>query len=327
MNMTYDFAIKFYECQPLEVKLIDTPLAQRYLALLYRNYCVEPPVVRDQGAFDQQRLQELANQCRKIFGWNWVHQDYTDLAVTTRMHKDIEQYLAQGYNRVAPGHDELLHELHICLHSVQYNSERTTMQLEWFNDDQFPIQPGELDFVHDNTLGAILLQNAYVGHPPMWLFQQNDHINVWQTCRFHDIVKPGIVIQMQGSTEILPQEFEQADLYLNWWRTVAQDFVNYHGEKKLLDNAGKPVIGYVINREYLYSLLTKSRFELEYIEFTERARSIASNCILPPRLPLTRQDYNNLAGPDWPCYDNWLETQELPEFVRAEILDMIGVHV
>ena len=132
---------------------------------------------------------------------------------------------------------------------------------------------------------------------------------------------------MQGSTEILPQEFEQADLYLNWWRTVAQDFVNYHGEKKLLDNAGKPVIGYVINREYLYSLLTKSRFELEYIEFTEQARSIASNCILPPRLPLTRQDYNNLAGPDWPCYDNWLETQELPEFVRAEILDMIGVHV
>ena len=87
------------------------------------------------------------------------------------------------------------------------------------------------------------------------------------------------------------------------------------------------MIGYVINREYLYSLLTKSRFELEYIEFTEQARLIASTCILPPRLPLTRQDYNNLAGPDWPCYDTWLETQELPEFVRAEILDMIGVQV
>ena len=327
MIMTYDFTIKFRDCDPLEVKLINTALAQRYLALMYRNYMIEKPVLRDQGRFNQQRLRELANQCKQVFGWDWVHQDYTDLAVTTRMHKDLEKYLAQGYNRVSPGHDELLHELHICLHSVQYNSERTTIQLEWFNDDQFAITPGELDFVHDNTLGAILLQNAYVGHPPMWLFQQNDHLNVWQTCRFHDVVKPGLVIQMQGSTEIQIEEFTQADIYLDWWRTAAPDFVEYHGEQKLLDNSGKPVIGYVTNREYLSSLRTRTEFELEYIEFDTQALAHAQHSSLPTRLPLARQDYDNLAGPDWPSYDQWLETKQLPEFVKQEILDMIGVQV
>ena len=327
MCMTYHFAIKFQDCDELFVELLPTALAHRYLALMHRNYQISLPVLRDQGAFDLKRMRELANQCKKIFGWDWVHADYTDLAITTRMHKDIEQYLSQGYSRIAPGHDELLHELHICLHSLQYNSQRTTIQLEWFNDDQFPINPGELDLVHDSTLGAILLQNAYVGHPPLWLFQQNDHTAVWQTCRFHDIVKPGIVIQMQGSTDIVQETFELADQYINWWRSHAPDFVAYHGEQKILENAGKPLIGYVTNREYLQSLLGQREFVLEYIRFSAEAELIVATTKLPGCSPITRQDYNNVAGPDWPTYDQYLETNALPDFVRQEILDMTGIQI
>ena len=129
--MNYDFAIKFHDSAPLYVKFNDSQLSRDYMALFYRNYQKQLPMLRDQGAYDIDKMRELASQAQHILGWSWSHDDYNDYAVTTKMHKDLERYLSQGFSNVPREHDSLLHELHICLHSAQLQHQRTTVQLEW----------------------------------------------------------------------------------------------------------------------------------------------------------------------------------------------------
>jgi hypothetical protein len=321
----YDFVVKFQDSAELYIKFNDSELTRDYVALFFRNYKKQPPILRDQGAYDIARMRELASQARDILGWNWTEADYSDYAVTTRMHKDLEIYLSKGFTDIPLRHDSLLHELHICLHSAQLQNQRTTIQLEWFNDDGFDLKKYDFQFIHDDTLGAVSLQNPYVGHPPDWIWKQNDHTAVWQTCKFHDFVRPGLVISMQGHLQRTIAEFNRVD-YLNWWRQMAPNFLAYHGEKKMLSNTGKPVIGYVINNHDLVPLQDKRQLNFEWIKFHPDLDSKISFDNLPVLQPISQSDYQNIAGPDWPTYEQFVNGNR-PNYVCQEIHDMIGAEV
>lgn len=324
--MHYHIAIKFQEIDELLIKFLDIPLSQDFIKLCHKNYLRQKPILRDYVNYNLDSMKKLALQCRELLGWNWVtnnDDDYYNLEVTTRMHKDLETFLANGYSNIPAGYDQLLHDLHECLHSMQGHNTRYTIQLEWFNDDGFSLDNYDFKFTHDNTLGAVLMQNPYVGHPPGWIYKSNDYTAIWQTCRFHDFVRPGLVINMRGNLNQTIVPFDEADDYLNWWKNTAADFVEYHGEQKLLDNAGQPVIGYVINNELLLQI-QNSNITFEYMRFNPELK-------LPDHLDdltklkssLTKHDYECMAGPDWPTYQQFMSTDNVSELVVNELKSMI----
>ena len=126
--MEYHFALRFKDTEPLYIKFADSGLAKDYMALFYRNYQKQPPMLRDQGAYDIDQMRQLADKAKHILGWHWQAEDYSDYRVTTRMHKDLETYLKSGFGNVPGQHDQLLHDLHICLHSAQLQNQRTPIQ-------------------------------------------------------------------------------------------------------------------------------------------------------------------------------------------------------
>ena len=324
--MEYHIAIRFRQVDELLIKFNQTDLVKDYICLFHSNYQRELPHLRDYGVYSVQRMRELADQCSKILGWNWTKNCYDDAAVTTIMHKDIEKYLSQEFSSIPSEHDALLHELHMCLHSMQNNNKRSVIQLEWFNDDGFDLQGYDFEFIHDNTLGSVCLQNPYVGHPPDWLWGQDDHTNVWQTCRFHDRVKPGLAINMQGSLDRCTVSFDQQK-YVNWWSRVAPDFLAYNGHEKMLENTGRPVIGYVINNAVLLDLNKQTNIHFESVRFHPDLEIIPARQKFPIRCQIEKYDYENIAGPDWPSYDKFKSGINLPVFIIDEIYQMTGILV
>ena len=321
--MDYQFEIKFKNFDALFVKFNDGRLSQDYTMLFYRNYQKQLPILRDMGAYNIEYMRELAIKCKDILGWDWINDRYDDYEVTTRMHKDIEKYAGKGFDLVNSEHDQLLHELHICLHSTQQHNQRETIQLEWFNDDGFSLQPYDFNFVHDYTLGAVILQNPYVGHPPDWIWKQNDYSNIWQTCKFHDFVRPGMVIQMKGNIEKTVKPFTDVDNYISWWKQHAPDFLKHHGIEKMIANTGNPVIGYIINNQDLIPLQTATSIELEYVKINPKLNLDSLSKRLPELPGIRKHDYENVAGPDWPSYDDFLADKNVPDFVKQEIATML----
>jgi hypothetical protein len=320
--MHYHIAIKFQGIDELLIKLLDIPLSQDFIKLCHINYLKEQPVFRDFANYNFDYMQKLVHQCREVLGWNWIksEEDYYDNSITTIMHKDLETFLANGYNTIPEGYDQLLHDLHVCLHSMEGHNNRTTIQIEWFNDSGFSLDNYDFNFIHDNTLGAILLQNPYVGHPPSWIYRSNDHTAVWQTCRFHDFVRPGIVINMTGNLNQTIMPFNQVNDYLKWWKDTAPDFVEYHGEQKLLDNSGKPIIGYVVNNNLLLKLNQQSTIKFEYLRFNpELGLPDQLDDLTKLKINLNKTDYEVIAGPDWPSYQQFISSNDIPEFVVNEL--------
>lgn len=328
MFMSPDLTIKFSNVDELHINFLDLPLIKKFVDLCHHNYVYQKPIVRDYKNYDIDVLKNLANQAKDLLGWNWIksNDQYNDLAVTTQMHKDLEIFLSNGYNNIPAGFDQLLHDLHVALHSAQGSNNRNNIQLEWFNDDGFPLNDHDLEFVNDNTLGAVVLQNPYVGHPPAWVYGQNDHNNIWQTCRFHDVVKPGIVINLIGNLEktVVPISKKQQDDYISWFQKHAPDFLDHHGKEKMLRNLGSPVIGYVANNHVLLELKKQQHIKFDYLHFHSRFQ--LDNTVDPLiglKRSVTKDDYERMAGPDWPTYDDFVNNPAVPEFVLNEITKMI----
>jgi hypothetical protein len=321
--MDYHFKIKFKDYNDLLVKLNDIDLARDYMALFHRNYQKQFPILRDLGSYNISRMQDLAKQAKDLLNWDWLKDDYSSLEVTTRMHKDIEHYVSKGFQHIDSSHDSLLHELHYCLHSMQVDNRRGSVQIEWFNDDGFSLDPYKIKFSHDNTLGAIQLQNPYVGHAPDWVYQQNDYTDVWSTCKFHNFVRPGFVIQMQGTIHRSIHHFD-VDAYLAWWWQHAPDFIEYHGVEKMKAYAGKPIIGYVINNKELLNIHHAGKLELVGVEINPEYLLTLSDTNLPDCYAVSKHDYLNVAGPDWPSYEDFLQDKNVPEFIKKELTDMLS---
>lgn len=262
--MAVDFEIKFADVPALQCQLHDTELARKYLNLLKDQYSQDPrPSFRDPQLYTLQHFKGLVEQAKTVLGWNWQRDAY-DLATTTQLHKDIEQYLARGYANIPDAHNHLLDELHYCLHSIESGSRRNHwLQIEWFNDEGFAIDADEYPAKLSLEFGDLRLQNPYVGHHPLYLYEQRDSTNVNQTCRFHDFAKPGLNIV------IVPDPTPRPDWkhYLTWFETHAKAFVQTHGIEKLKKFTGHPVIGSVVNKQDLQQLVNQPVIKFESISF------------------------------------------------------------
>lgn len=262
--MAVDFEIKFSQAPALQCQLDDTELAKKYLNLLKNQYSQNPcPVFRDPQLYTREYFESLVRQAKTVLGWDW-QRDHYDVATTTLLHKDIEQYLARGYANIPDEHNHLLDELHYCLHAIESGSRRNYwLQIEWFNDEGFAIDKDEYPAKLSVEFGDLRLQNPYVGHHPLYLYEQRDYNNVMQTCRFHDFAKPGLNICIVPATTPVPNW----NHYLEWFETHAPEFVQEHGIEKLKKFTGHPVIGSVVNKKDLYNLIQQPVIEFESISF------------------------------------------------------------
>ena len=135
-----EFEVKFRNVPALVCRLHDTELAKQYYTLLKNQYAQDPkPLFRDQQKYTTEYFSQLVDRANKELGWNWHRENY-DLPTTTLLHKDLEQYLAKGFENIPAEQDEILHELHFALHAIENKSRRDNwLQIEWFNNDGFSI--------------------------------------------------------------------------------------------------------------------------------------------------------------------------------------------
>ena len=258
------FNIQFKECPILRCELHSTDVANQYFALLQNQYESDStPIFRDPQLYSFEYFACLAQQASTQFGWDWVRPCY-DLKVTTQLHKDLEQFLQHGYQNIPEQYDTLLHELHYALHAIESGSQRNHwLQIEWFNDNGFEISSDQYPAKLELEFGDLRLQNPYVGHHPLYVYQQQDHINIMQTCRFHDFVKPGINIVVKNITA---QNFDWQH-YINWFATHCPEFLQTHSVETLQRFTGHPVVGRVINLDDLETVLQHPVLQLQCITF------------------------------------------------------------
>lgn len=261
-----EFTVQFRNAPALVCRLHDTELARRYYALLKQQYSEDPyPLFRDQQKYTLEYFKQLVDRATCELGWNWRREEY-NLATTTLLHKDIEQYLATGFENIPEEHDEILHELHFALHAIESGSKRTSwLQIEWFNDAGFFMTEDEYPAKLKLEFGDIRLQNPYVGHHPLYVYEQKDTYNISQTCKFHDFVKPGINLVIAPDIQY---NFVQ-DKYINWFDTHAPEFVELHGKDRLLKFTGHPIVGAVVNKEDLEKVVAMPVIEFESLNFSE----------------------------------------------------------
>jgi len=244
-----EFQVQFQNCPVLHCCVDNTDLGQKYYHLLQQQWnTTQSAIFRDPQKYTLAHFQQLADCATQELGWHWKREKYT-LDVTTQLHKDLEQYLSQGYENIPEQHDELLHEIHFALHAIESGSRRNSwLQIEWFDDNGFELASDQYPAKIDLEFGDLRLQNPYVGHHPLYLYQQQDYKNITQTCRFHDFVKPGINLVIDPRKSKRKFDWEK---YLDWFRLHGKDFLQTHGEDQLKCYTGHPVIGRVINLDDL----------------------------------------------------------------------------
>lgn len=166
-------------------------------------------------------------------------------------------------------YDQLLYDIHFCLHSVESGSKRDHwLQLEWFNDDGFEIDEYEYPAKIALEPGDIRLQNPYVGHHPLYLYQQNDTSNILQTCKFHNLARPGINIvidELDNQINYRPEKFWPN--YTKWWHENGQDFIATHGWGRIKRFTGHPVVGRITNLDDLEYCVAQPVLEFEALSF------------------------------------------------------------
>lgn len=260
----YKINLKFKNHPVLVLSIYDTPIGENFVKLLNNNYTTSLPVYRDRIKYNTKYMFELAHQAKKAFGWEWEIPDY-DLAHTTLLHKDLERLLGTtGFQEVPEQYDHLLMEMHYCLHIIQdkesIGTRNGAFQLEWFNDTGFSLD-NTFNFGTKKTFGDVELLNPFVGHGPVQIVHENDHTNIDQTCKFHNFVKPGLVISTYDHTI-------DREIILNYFQQHAEQFVKKHGVEKIKHYTGFPKIGYLDNPDDFKNLLIDSDvIELESMSF------------------------------------------------------------
>ena len=248
---------------PLILNIADTTLGQQYKELVKKNYENEFPIFRDRAKYTIEYMLQLAREAKKKLGWDWSF-DHYDIGITALLHKDIERLVGNGFSSIPAELDNLIHELHYCLHVVQdpkHKKRDGWLQIEWYNDSGFNLTGTDI-FSHTMKFGDLRLQNPYVGHGPLQIFLEKDFTNIPQTCKFHNFVKPGINISLQDFNFPV-----NTDLILSQFKTHAPEFVEQHTEKTIKNYIGYPIIGNVSNLEDLHKVVNAPLLELERIDF------------------------------------------------------------
>jgi|TARA_R110000803_G_scaffold76700_1_gene141397 hypothetical protein len=257
------FLIKFKNFNQLICNIDDSDVGARYYSLVKSNYQQSFPVYRDRPKFTRQYLSSLAEQANNHFRWNWDVNELT-LENTTQLHKDIEQLLVDGFDSIPADLDHVIHDLHYGLHILQDNvtpSRIGWMQIEWYNDSGFALE--DYKFKSKLDIGDLRLQNPYVGHGPLQVYTEKDFTNISQTCKFHDVAKPGINL-ITVSTD----KFNEEDQLIEKFQQHDPKFVDQHGIEKIKSYIGFPVVGKVENIDLLEQIISyDSILELESIKF------------------------------------------------------------
>jgi hypothetical protein len=273
-----DLSIYFKDFPPLLVQLDNNKVAHQWKKLFVDNYSQQMPIFRSGNKkYTLAYLNKLVAEANKKLHWNYS----TNIASaddTVKLHKNIEQICSDGFKSIPSEYDNLIHEMHFCIHAVEssgtlapvtYTNPTVTttpvnkvqtsvpttpvnkvqtsvptsfLQIEWFNDDGFALDKS-FKFKLNMEVGDIKLQNPFVGHGPLQIYRYNDWLNVFQTCHFHDFVRPGInlLTKVRDNTDILDGSYEE------WWQTNATEFVSQHGMEKIWHYTGHPVIGRTLN--------------------------------------------------------------------------------
>jgi len=255
--------VTFKDCPTLELDIAETAVGYSYANLIKSNYEQEFPIFRDRPKYTVEYMLELAREAKLKLGWSWEF-DHYDVGVTALLHKDLEELLANGFDRVPAELDHLLHELHYCLHLIQFGQKQKRdawLQIEWFNDAGFEL-PGTDLFQHTLKFGDLRLQNPYVGHGPLQIFLEKDYTNISQTCKFHDFVRPGINIVIANFDKPV-----DVDAIISAFKDHAPEFVEEHTEEKIISYIGYPVIGRVANLDALVAVANAPVLNLESITF------------------------------------------------------------
>jgi hypothetical protein len=257
--------VKFHHQPTIEIAVDDTETGRLYFDLSQRQNAQQQPFYRDTLEYTQEYLVKLAHQARDAFGWDWVRDKY-DISVTAQLHKDLEHSVGQlGFENIPAQYDQLLYDLHHCLHAVQFGKtqpgRRDNFQIEWLTDQSVAL-PKSFEFKETSRDGDLILINPYVGHNPLQIYMENDFTSLATTCRFHDIIKPGIVITSKYSVT--------KDTILYEFVAQAPDFVELHGQNKIRYYAGAAVIGHVVNLDQFMQLRQHNNtLILKCVEFYE----------------------------------------------------------
>ena len=262
--------VKFADYPELEIELFNNSLSDQYYQLVQQNYQQQFPTFYDSAKYNVEYLQSLVPQARELFGWNWITNDFS-IENTTRLHKDIEQLIGQGFENIPEQWDNIINEMHFCLHAIETKRQTgavrdATMTVEWLNDSVFAM-PTDFEFQSGVSYGDIKLQNPHVGHPPSMIFSQRDTSDVFQTCRFHDLVKPGIVFCIANTRSAKSFSSNWLQMYKKWWDLNAPEFVEHHSWDQILRYTGWPVIGKVTNLSVLDQVRHSSQLALENLKF------------------------------------------------------------
>lgn len=250
-----DITVVFRNQPPIHIELYNTTAARIWKSMFVENYQRQFPLFRDMQAYSWEYLEQLIQQANQVCGWNYQTK-IQSMQDTVALHKHLEVTLAQGFEHVPATWDHILHELHLAIHKIQSGGHTRSahrgrfLQVEWFNNDWVPL-PEDFEFSPTYQFGSIRLQNAYVGHQPLMIFQQNDNANVFQTCRFHDRILPGLHIITVEPTAPVDQ-----DKYRYWWHKNAPEFVAHHGWDRIAYYSGHALIGQVLNIEDLRTVLS-----------------------------------------------------------------------
>lgn len=251
-----DIKIYIEHHQPLVISLVESNTAKLYTEILSRNLARGDFVFRDPVKYTPEYFHSLCLRAKEELGWSWVRDEYS-LEQTTDMHKNIESTLekTESFRNIPGDQQNLIHEAHFCIHQMQYSKRGRIpfMQIEWFNDDHEDL-PADADFTFNLEFGDLILQNPYVGHPPIQCWQQNDYKNISRTCQFHDIVKPGIKI-------VTTPTYTGFDLqkYKEWWFEKCREYVDSVGWDSIEHYTGFPKIGQVIDKDNLHKVVKDSK--------------------------------------------------------------------
>lgn len=250
----------------LHLNVSGTSIGNDYFNLVKQEYSKSFPSYRDRIKYTPHYLQQLAKQAKVAFGWEW-DKDYYDLTIAPTLHKDLEILLGKtGFTNVPAEFDLLLSELHYCLHIVQtsygINTRIGNLQVEWFSNSGFALD-NKFVFHSELNFGDCVLQNPYVGHGPVQIFQEQDWENLTQTCKFHNFVKPGIVVFTGKQFSI------NKDNILNSFKQHDPEFVKSKTEEQILKYTGFPIIAKVLNLNDLTKLVNDPAvISLSNIKFT-----------------------------------------------------------
>lgn len=257
----YIIEIKFFDNLPLLCELDYNSVTKKYISILQKNLKESFPIFRDNAKYTEEYFIRIGQQLKEKLNWDWTDKNPKNLI---NLHKDIETILdkSESFKNIPGDLQNLLHEAHFSIHALQYYDHKRPhgnfLQIEWFNDDYEDL-PSDATLSDQPMFGDLILQNAYVGHPPIQCYLQNDYVNIDRTCAFPDRIKPGVKINL---TNGVPLDWKK---YENWWKEKCKEYVDKVGWDKLKYYTGWTKVGRVDNANLLHEILKTSELKLEKI--------------------------------------------------------------